>query len=54
MCWVVSSKEHAKKMVLDDSRFLGKIKEKDVYGHEKLLKKKMKSATNLDIDRILR
>ena len=53
--------EHAKKMVLIDSRVLDKIKEKNVYEHEKLLEKKysrpvqrkMTSATNLDIEHIL-
>ena len=39
MCWVVSSIEHAKKMVLVDSRILYQIKENDVYEHEKLLEK---------------
>ena len=59
MCWVVSSNEHAKKMVLFDSRVLDQIKGKNVYEHEKLLEKKhsravereMTSATNLDIKR---
>ena len=53
--------EHAKKMVLVDSRVLDQIKEKDHYEHEKLLEqmhsrsvqKKVTSATNLDIERIL-
>ena len=31
--------EHAKKMVLVDSRVMDQIKENDVYGNEKLLKK---------------
>ena len=61
MCWVVSSMEHAKKMVLVDSRVLDQIKEKNVYENEKLLKKKhsrpverkVTSATNLDIKHIL-
>ena len=52
--------EHAKKIVLVDSRVLDQIKEKDVYEHEKLLErdshpveKKMTSTTNLDVERIL-
>ena len=53
--------EHAKKMVLVDSRVLDQIKEKNVYEHEKMLEKmhsrpvqrKVTSATNLDIERIL-
>ena len=53
--------EHAKKMVLVDSRVVDQIKEKNVYEHEKLLDKKhsrpvqrkVTSATNLDIERIL-
>ena len=53
--------EHAKKMVLVDSRVLNQIKEKNVYKHEKLLEKKhsrpierkVTSATNLNIERIL-
>ena len=53
--------EHAKKMVLVDSRVLDQIKEENVYEHEKLLEKKhsrlvqrkVTSATNLDIERIL-
>ena len=53
--------EHAKKMVVVDSRVLDQIKEKNVYEHEKLLEKKhlrpveskVTSATNLDIERIL-
>ena len=53
--------EHAKKMVLVDSRVLNQIKENNVYEHEKLLEKKhsrpverkVTSATNLDIERIL-
>ena len=53
--------EHAKKMILVDSRVLNQTKEKDVYEHEKLLEKKhprpvekkVTSATNLDIERIL-
>ena len=61
MCWVVSSMEHAKKMVLVDSRVLNQIKENNVYEHEKLLEKKysrpverkVTSATNLDIERVL-
>ena len=31
--------EHAKKMVLVDSRVLDQIKEKNVYEHEKLMEK---------------
>ena len=61
MCCVVSTMEHAKKMVLVDSRVLDQIKEKNVYEHEKLLEKKhsrsfqrkVTSAINLDIERIL-
>ena len=53
--------KHARKMVLVDSRVLDQIKEKDAYEHEKLLEtkrccpveKKLMSATNLDIERIL-
>ena len=52
--------EHAKKMLLVDSRVLDQIKEKNVYEHEKLLVKKysrpvvkkVTSVTNLDIERI--
>ena len=52
--------EHAKKMVMVDSRVLDEIKEKNVYEHEKLLEKlhsrpvqrKVTPATNLDIERI--
>ena len=53
--------EHDRKMILVDSRVLDQIKEKNVYEHEKLLKKKhsrpverkVTSATNLDLERIL-
>ena len=61
MCWVVFSTEHGKKMVLVSSRVLDQLKEKNVYEHEYLLAKKhsrpverkVTSATNLDIERIL-
>ena len=53
--------EHAKKMVLVDSRVFNQITEKDDCEHEKLLEKvpraverKVTSATNLAIERILR
>ena len=53
--------EHAKKMVLADSRVLDQIKAKKVYELEKVLeklhslpvKKKVTSATNLDLERTL-
>ena len=53
--------EHAKKMVLVDSRVLDQIKERNVYEHEKLLEekhsrtveRKVTSVTNLHIERIL-
>ena len=61
MCLVVCSIEHAKKMVLVDSPVLDQIKEKDVYEYEQPLenkhsrsvKKRVTSATNLDIECIL-
>ena len=37
--------EHAKKMVLVDSRVLDQIKENNVYEHEKLLDKKTSSPS---------
>ena len=53
--------EHAKKMILVDSRVLYQIKEKNEYEDEKLLEKKhsrpvekkVTSVTDLDIERIL-